>query len=68
MNKGYTCSDLESCETPVKNPDNVLDLINMIEISEIQDWVAQTSIKFKCQLHLKCKLIPCTFLVIFSVN
>jgi hypothetical protein len=31
-----------------------------------QDWVAQTSIKFKSQLNLKCKLIPCTFQVILS--
>ena len=27
------------------------------------DWVAQTSIKFKSQLNLKCKLISCTFQV-----
>jgi hypothetical protein len=26
-----------------------------------QDWIAQTLIKFKSQLNLKCKLIPCTF-------
>jgi len=26
-----------------------------------QDWVAQTLIKFKSQLNLKCKLIPCIF-------
>jgi hypothetical protein len=26
---------------------------------EIQDWLAQTSIKFKSQLNLKCKLISC---------
>ena len=32
------------------------------------DWVAQTLIKFKFQLILKCKLIPCTFQVILSVN
>jgi glutaredoxin-related protein len=28
-----------------------------------QDWVAQTSIKFKSQLNLKCKLILCKFQV-----
>ena len=32
------------------------------------DWVAQTSIKFKSQLNLKCKLILCTFQVNLSVN
>jgi len=32
------------------------------------DWVAQTSIKFKSQLNLKCKLIACPFQVILSVN
>ena len=31
-------------------------------------WVAQTSIKFKSQLNLKCKLIWCTFQVNLSVN
>ena len=30
--------------------------------------VLRTSIKFKPQLNLKCKLIPCTFQVILSVN
>jgi hypothetical protein len=33
-----------------------------------QDWVAQTSIKFKSQLNLKCKFISCTFQVNLSVN
>ena len=32
------------------------------------DLVAQTWIKFKSQLNLKCKLILCTFQVISSVN
>ena len=33
-----------------------------------QDWVAQTSIKFKSQLNLKCKLISCIFQEILNVN
>ena len=33
-----------------------------------QDWVAQTSIKFKSQLNLNHKLISCTFHVNLSVN
>jgi hypothetical protein len=33
-----------------------------------QDWDAQTSIKFKFQLNLKCKLIICTFQVNLSAN
>ena len=32
------------------------------------DWVAQTSINFKSQLNLKCKLILCTFQVHLSVS
>jgi hypothetical protein len=32
------------------------------------DWVAQTSIKFKSRLNLKCQQISCTFEVILSVN
>ena len=32
------------------------------------DWIAQISIKFKCQLKLKCKLIACTVPVNFSRN
>jgi hypothetical protein len=32
------------------------------------NWVAQTSIKFKSQLNIKCKLMPCTFQVILRVN
>ena len=34
----------------------------------VQDWVAQTSIKFKSKLDLKCKLIQCTVQVILSVS
>jgi hypothetical protein len=34
----------------------------------IQDWVAQTSIKFKSQLNLECQLNLCTFQVNLSVN
>ena len=33
-----------------------------------QDWVAQSSIKFKHQLNPKCKLISCIFQAIWSVN
>jgi hypothetical protein len=33
-----------------------------------QDWVAQTSIKFKSQLNLKCKLISCKFKCQLSLN
>ena len=32
------------------------------------NWVAQTSIKFKPQLNLKCKLILCALQVNLSVN
>ena len=32
------------------------------------DWVSQTSINFKSQLNLKCKLISCTLQVNLSVN
>jgi len=35
---------------------------------DAQDWIAKTSIKFKSQLNLKCKLISCTFQVNLSVN
>ena len=34
----------------------------------VLDWVAQTSIKFKSQLNIKCKLYLCTFQVNLSVN
>ena len=34
---------------------------------KFKDWVVQTSFKFKSQLNLKCKLIPCTFQGILSV-
>ena len=35
-----------------------------IKTVQNQDWVAQTSIKFKSQLKLKCKLISFTYQVI----
>ena len=35
------------------------DIIHFIDL----DWIAQTSIKFKSQLNLKCKLILCTIQV-----
>jgi hypothetical protein len=38
-------------------------LVLVMNIFGILDWVAQTSIKFKSQLNLKCKLISCTFQV-----
>ena len=34
----------------------------------VHDWVAQTSIKFKSQLNLKCKLISCTVQANLSVT
>ena len=37
-------------------------------ILEVQDWVAETSIKFKSQLNLKCTLISFTFQINVSVN
>jgi hypothetical protein len=32
------------------------------------DWVAQSSVKFQCQLKLKCQLISCTFQEILKAN
>ena len=39
-------------------------------VTNNQDWIAQTSIKFKSQLNLKYKLISCihVFQVMLSVN
>ena len=34
----------------------------------ILEWVAQTSIKFRSQLILKCKFISCTFKINVSVR
>ena len=42
--------------------------INYVILANHLDWVAQTSIKFKCQLNLKCKFILCTFQVNLRVN
>jgi len=38
------------------------------KLNSDQDWVAQTSIKFKPQLNLKCKLTSCTFQVVLRGN
>ena len=50
----------------IKNISTVIHCI--ININRDLDWVGQTSIKFKSQLNLKCKLILCTFQVNVSIN
>ena len=46
---------------------NDLDFV-LTFMTNHRDWVAQTPIKFKSQLNLKCKLILCTFQVNLSPN